>query len=102
MIDAGLKLEGEDSGDIAEGIGAAIGGIGVDKYKIDEVATKYNIPVYAIVVKESLKEVLAPMTEKVSQAADGVISRFRSIIQERTKEGDNIIVVGVGNTIGIQ
>jgi hypothetical protein len=102
MIDAGLKLEGEDSGDIAEGIGAAIGGIGVDKYKIEEIATKYNIPVYAIVVKESLKEVLAPMTEKVSQAADGVISRFRSIIQERTKEGDNIIVVGVGNTIGIQ
>ncbi len=102
MIDAGLKLEGEDSGDIAEGIGAAIGGIGVDKYKIEEVATKYNIPVYAIVVKESLKEVLAPMTEKVSQAADGVISRFRSIIQERTKEGDNVIVVGVGNTIGIE
>ena len=102
MIDAGLKLEGEDSGDIAEGIGAAIGGIGVDKYKIEEVATKYNIPVYAIVVKESLKEVLAPMTETVSQAADGVISRFRSIIQERTKEGDNIIVVGVGNTIGIE
>jgi hypothetical protein len=101
MIDAGLKLEGEESGDIAEGVGAAIGGIGVEKYKIEEIATKYKIPVYAIVIKESLKEVLASMTEAISQAADGVISRLRSIIRERTKEGNIVIVVGVGNTIGI-
>jgi hypothetical protein len=101
MIDAGLKLEGEESGDIAEGIGAAIGGIGVDKYKIEEAATKHNIPVYAIIVKESLKDVLAPMTEKISRAADGAVSTLRSVIQERTKEGDTVIVVGVGNTIGI-
>ena len=101
MIDAGLKLEGENSGDIVEGVGAAIGGIGVDKYKIEEVATKYKIPVYAIVIKESLKEGLASMTEAISQAADSVISRLRSIIRERTKEGNIVIVVGVGNTIGI-
>ncbi|HXX87525.1 MAG TPA: DUF1512 domain-containing protein [Candidatus Acidoferrum sp.] len=102
MIDAGLKLEGEDSGDIAEGIGAAIGGIGVEKYKIEEAATKYQIPVYAIIVKESLKEVLAPMTVRIFSAADGVISRLKSIIQERIKEGHTIIVVGVGNTLGIK
>jgi len=101
MIDAGLKLEGEDSGDIAEGVGAAIGGVGVDKYKIEEVATKFKIPVYAIVVKESLKEVLAPITKPISHAADSVISRLKGIIQERTREGDTVIVVGVGNTIGI-
>lgn len=101
MIDAGLKLEGEESGDIAEGVGAAIGGIGVDKYKIEEVTTKCKIPVYAIVIKESLKEVLAPITEEISHAADSVISRLGSIIQERTREGDTVIVVGVGNTIGI-
>jgi hypothetical protein len=29
MIDAGLKLEGEAVGEIAEGVGAAIGGPGV-------------------------------------------------------------------------
>ena len=102
MVDAGLKLEGEESGDVAEGIGAAIGGIGVDKYKIEEAATKYNIPVYAIVIKESLKEVLSPMPKAISKAADGAVSRLRSIIQERTAEGDTIIVVGAGNTIGIE
>ena len=30
MIDAGLKLEGEIVGEVSEGIGAAIGGPGVD------------------------------------------------------------------------
>jgi len=101
MIDAGLKLEGEDSGDVAEGVGAAIGGVGVDKYKIEEAATKYKIPVYAIVVKESLKDVLATMTDAISKAVENVILRLRSVIQERTKEGDLVIIVGVGNTIGV-
>ena len=101
MVDAGLKLEGENSGEIMEGVGAAIGGIGVDKYKIEEVSTKHKIPVYAIVVKESLKDVLASMTDAISKAADDVIARLRRIVQERTREGDTVIVVGVGNTIGI-
>jgi hypothetical protein len=102
MVDAGLKLEGEDTGEVAEGIGAAIGGIGVDKYKIEEVATKYKVPVYAIIVKESLKEVLAPMNEPISRAVDTVVARLRTVLQERTKEGDTVIVVGVGNTLGIE
>jgi hypothetical protein len=102
MVDAGLKLEGEEALEVAEGIGAAIGGIGVDKYKIEEVATKYKVPVYAIIVKESLKEVLAPMNELISRAVDTVVARLRTILQERTKEGDTVIVVGVGNTLGIE
>jgi hypothetical protein len=102
MVDAGLKLEGEEAGEVAEGIGAAIGGIGVDKYKIEEVATKYKVPVYAIIVKESLKEVLAPMNEPISRAVDTVVARLRTVLQERTKEGDTVIVVGVGNTLGIE
>jgi len=102
MVDAGLKLEGEGTGEVAEGIGAAIGGIGVDKYKIEEVATKYKVPVYAIIVKESLKEVLAPMNEPISRAVDTVVARLRTVLQERTKEGDTVIVVGVGNTLGIE
>ena len=34
-IDAALKLEGEDTGEVAEGIGAAIGGPGIERYKIN-------------------------------------------------------------------
>jgi hypothetical protein len=74
----------------------------VDKYKIEEIATKYKVPVYAIIVKESLKEVLAPMNEPISRAVDTVVARLRTVLQERTKEGDTAIVVGVGNTLGIE
>jgi len=102
MVDAGLKLEGEDTGEVAEGIGAAIGGIGVDKYKIEEVSTKNNVPVYAIIIKESLKEVLAPMSDPLRRAVDKAIARLKTVLQERTKEGDTAIVVGVGNTLGIE
>jgi hypothetical protein len=102
MVDAGLKLEGEETGEVAEGIGAAIGGIGVDKYKIEEAATKHKVPVYAIIVKESLKEVLAPMSEPICKGVDNAVARLRTVLQERTKVGDTIIVVGVGNTLGIE
>ena len=44
MIDAGLKLEGEMVGEVSEGIGAAIGGPGVDAFKIEEKLTKYKMP----------------------------------------------------------
>src|SRR5271157_5358882 len=54
MVDAALKLEGENTGEIAEGVGAAIGGIGVEKYRIEAVAVKSNVPMYAVVVKQSL------------------------------------------------
>jgi hypothetical protein len=101
MIDAGLKLEGEDSGYVVEGVGAAIGGVGVEKYRIEELATEYKIPVYAMVVKQSLKEVLSPMSESLIKSADVVLERLRTIIRERTKPTDTILVVGVGNTIGI-
>src|SRR5207302_1867847 len=46
MIDAALKLEGEKIGEIAEGVGAAIGGIGVEKFQIEEVATGNKVPLY--------------------------------------------------------
>lgn len=101
MVDAGLKLEGEDSGFVVEGVGAAIGGVGVEKFKIEEIATKHQIPVYAMIVRQSLKEVLAPMTDAIINSVEEVIKRLGRVIRERTKEGNTILVVGVGNTIGI-
>jgi len=101
MVDAGMKLEGEDSGYVVEGVGAAIGGVGVDQFKIEEIAAKYGIPVYAMIVRQSLKEVLSPMTDTLTSSADEVIKRLGRVIRERTKEADTVLVVGVGNTIGI-
>ena len=101
MVDAGLKLEGEDSGYVVEGVGAAIGGVGVEKFKIEELAAKHQIPVYAMIVRQSIKEVLSPMTDALKNSVDEVIKRLGRVIRERTKAGDTMLVVGVGNTIGI-
>ena len=101
MVDAGLKLEGEDSGYVVKGVGAAIGGVGVEKFKIQELATKYDIPVYAMIVRQSLKEVLSPMTDALIDSVDVVLKRLGRVIREQTKEGGTVLVVGIGNTIGI-
>ncbi len=101
MIDAGLKLEGEALGEIAEGIGAAIGGPGVDQYKIEEAVTPEKIPLYAVVIKEDIGDAVSMMRKEISDSAEKAIERVKAVINERTKEGDQIIIVGVGNTIGV-
>ena len=101
MIDAGLKLEGEALGEIAEGIGAAIGGPGVDQFKIEESIMEDKIPLYAVIVKEDIGDAVSMMRKEISDAADKAIERVKDVVKERTKEGDLIIIVGVGNTIGV-
>ncbi len=101
MVDAALKLEGETTGEIAEGIGAAIGGIGVEKYRIEAAAVKKNIPMYAVVVKQSLIDAISVMKKEIAEASDKVIAVVQRIIEEKTKEGDTVLIVGVGNTLGV-
>ncbi|HLN46404.1 MAG TPA: DUF1512 domain-containing protein [Candidatus Sulfotelmatobacter sp.] len=101
MIDAGLKLEGEPVGEVSEGVGAAIGGPGVDQYKIEESISKYSIPIYAVIVKEDIGDAVSVMRKEISDSVDKVIDRVKTVTLERTKEGDKIIIVGVGNTMGV-
>ena len=101
MIDAALKLEGEPSGQVIEGVGAAIGGPPTEKYKIEEATVKGKIPVDAIVVKESFREAITSLNRRLAKAADATVERVKQAIRERTKPGDVVIVAGIGNTIGI-
>jgi hypothetical protein len=101
MIDAALKLEGEKPGEVAEGVGAAIGGPGVEQFKIEEQIVKHKIPLNAIIVKQDLGDAVSPMRKEIFDAADTVITRIKRLLLERTKEGDNVIIAGIGNTIGI-
>ncbi|MEM3506920.1 MAG: DUF1512 domain-containing protein [Candidatus Bathyarchaeia archaeon] len=101
MVDAAVKYEGEASGEISEGIGAAIGGIGTEKYKIEEEATKYKIPLYAIIIKQSIQEAITPMKKEIFESTEKVLERIKKLILERTKEGDTVLVAGIGNTVGI-
>jgi hypothetical protein len=101
MIDAALKLEGEDSGSVAQGFGAAIGGIGTDRFQIEEIATKNNIPIYSIVIKQSIKEAITLMTKQIADKADDVESQVYRLVLENTKPNQIVLVVGVGNTLGV-
>ncbi|MCJ7699498.1 DUF1512 domain-containing protein [Candidatus Bathyarchaeota archaeon] len=101
MIDAALKLEGEELGEVAEGVGAAIGGPGVDQYKIEESLVKYHIPINAVIIKEDVGDAVSPLRKEIFDSVENVIERVKQVILERTKEGDKVIIAGIGNTIGI-
>jgi len=101
MIDAALKFEGEDSATISHGFGAAIGGIGVDRFQIEEVAIKNKIPIFAIVIKQSVKEAITLMTKDIAAKADDVRSQIYEMIDDNTDAGQSVLVVGVGNTMGV-
>jgi len=97
-IDAAAKLEGEKTGKIAEGVGVAIGGIGVDRAYIENLATKKNIPLDSVVIKMSQEEAIQPIPEAVLKAVPLALQTVERII-ENSK--DTVLVVGVGNTCGV-
>jgi len=101
LVDAAQKLEGEKPGDVAEGIGVAIGGPGVEKYKVEEIATKYKVPLQAVLIKEDIGDVVSTLSKEIIEGADAAIERIRRLIQEKTREGDILIIAGIGNTMGI-
>jgi hypothetical protein len=97
-IDAAAKLEGEKTGSIAEGIGVAIGGVGVDRVYIENISTKKEIPLDSYVIKMSQEEAIQPMQKEILLAIPKVVK----IVEDNIKNSrGKIIVVGVGNTAGV-
>ena len=101
MIDAALKMEGEDSATVAQGFGAAIGGIGTERFQIEAIASDKNIPIFSIVVKQTIKEAIALMTKEIADTAEDVRSQVQEMIRENTEEGQSVVIIGVGNTSGV-
>jgi len=101
MIDAGLKLSGDKTGSIVVGVGAAIGGIGVEKYYIEESSTKKLIPIDALVCRESLEDAITTMRRSITQSVPGLVEKIKMAIRKRTEKGAKVIVAGIGNTIGV-
>lgn len=99
-IDAKAKLEGEKTGSIAEGVGVAIGGVGVDRSYIENIAVKRNIPLDAVAIKMSEEEAIQPIKLEVISAIPEVIHRVEENMAA-TKAKGSIIVVGVGNSNGV-
>jgi len=101
MIDAALKLEGEKTGDVAEGVGAAIGGYGVEKFKIEDAAYRKGIPLYAVIVKESIIEAIGAMKKEISESVGEVHKSIYRIVEQTVPENGKVVVIGVGNTLGV-
>jgi len=97
-IDAAVKFEGERTGSVAEGIGVAIGGIGVDRTYIENITTKKDIPLDSIVIKMNQEEAIQPMKREILLSVERA-TRFVEESIARTK--GKIIIVGVGNSTGV-
>ena len=101
MIDAGLKLSSDKTGSIVVGVGAAIGGIGVEKFFIEDSSTKKSIPIDALICRQSLENAITVMTRPITQSVPAIVEKIKMGIRIRTEKGSRIIVAGIGNTIGI-
>ena len=101
MVDAALKMEGEESGTVSRGFGAAIGGTGTERFRIEEAASQHSIPVYSVVVKESVKESITLMTAPIYNAVAEATSIVSDMILEDIGEEDTVVIIGVGNTGGV-
>ncbi len=98
-VDASAKLEGEETGTIAEGVGVAMGGSGVERSRIEEVAKEKKIDLDAIAIKQSVIESAIAMKKKIFDALGPARERVLSII--RNSPHKKILLIGVGNTVGV-
>ncbi len=99
-IDAALKLEGEKTGSIAEGVGVAMGGTGVDRFEIEEIVVKRNIPLDAVAIKVSEEDALESMRKEIFDVVPDAIESVKEILKRNGKK-ERVLIMGVGNTCGI-
>jgi hypothetical protein len=99
-VDAGMRLEGEKPGSVAEGVGVAMGGVGTERYEIEELAVKNNIPLDAIVIKENEEEAFEGMRMEVLNSVPAALQAIEAAVK-RSPVKERILLIGVGNTCGI-
>lgn len=99
-VDAAQKLEGEETGSVAEGVGVVIGGLGVDKWIIEEQMVKQNLQVDAIIVKMGPEEAMCQMTSKILESSKKALEILNNSILQ-SEANTKIMIVGVGNSCGI-
>ncbi len=99
-VDAAQKLEGEETGSVAEGIGVVIGGFGVDKWLIEEQMLKNDLEVDAIIVKMGPEEAMYQMTQKILESSKKALKVLQNSIS-LSEPGTKIMVLGVGNSCGV-
>jgi len=100
-IDAGIKFEGDETGSVVSGVGAAIGGFGVEKSKIENIATKTQIPMDALICRQSLEDAICTMKKPILDSVPIIIEKAKALIRRNTEENQSVIIAGIGNSIGV-
>lgn len=98
-IDAAVKLEGEKTGTVAEGVGFAMGGIG-QREIIENILLPKKIPIDSIVVKVGITEAIAPMKKEIFNSISEVAEFIERSVERAPKKG-NVMLIGVGNSCGV-
>ena len=99
-IDAGLRLQGEKVGSVCEGVGIAMGGVGVERYNIEKVVVEKKLPIDAVVIKVDEREVFEPMKKEIADSVDEAVEAVKASLR-RSKSSDKVMIMGVGNTCGV-
>jgi len=79
----------------------SIGGIGAEKFFIEQSSTKTAIPIDALICRQSLENAITTMSRSITQSVHPIVEKIKMGIRKRTEKGAKIIVAGIGNTIGI-
>lgn len=100
-VDAALRYEGQESAEIEQGFGVAMGGTGTERFAIEEAAVKAGVPVRAIIVRQSVKEAVTLMTRQIAESAGRARELVRQSVVASAEPGQTVLVIGVGNTSGV-
>jgi hypothetical protein len=52
-------------------------------------------------VKQSILEAITVMRKEITDASDKVHGLIGNLIDEKTKEGDKVLLAGIGNSLGV-
>lgn len=98
-LDAQGKLLSMETGEIGYHFGAAIGGIGLQKYRLEELTLDGYEP-RAMTVTMSIRDAIAPMSKKIHEASFKLADAVVKFINDTDYE--YYVVIGIGNQEGLR
>ena len=68
---------------------------------IEEIATKHNIPIFSIIIKQSINDAISLLKKEIIDQVDDVKNQIHEMINDNTNPNETILIIGVGNTLGV-
>ena len=98
-IDAAGGKESEKTGEVAYGVGFAMGDRGAERYLIEDLLMKKGIPIEAIAIKMKPEEALMPMKKEILDSIPKIEKYLEEILKSSKEK--NILIYCAGVTIGV-